>query len=306
MTQGRCNLCKYRPVAKCLNFGHMTRGMRGEDYRDFELSLNECVSLKMEVPGKSPITKDLYRTTKSPDTPLNCLCPLCSKAFDTMPHVSSCFHSSRFSRTQDLLETKAKCPSYKQPFHSVSHPGNVPLKELLSTKHPQENLSSFSPSRKNPAKYGLLHSKKNLDEYSSLPSKSQSEDHITLSCKEYSPSLHLKRCCKVSPIRLPSKDNLPPCEVTNSQPHCECHHMRVLGKKPVRVSRQLEEPEPEFRSTANSLKFDNDDLENFGSRIAASSLSMSDFLEATFMLISSGAMAFIFLYIYLKLVLVHK
>ncbi|XP_026569229.1 uncharacterized protein LOC113444611 [Pseudonaja textilis] len=244
----------------------------------------------MDVPGKSPITKDL--------------CPLCSKAFDTMPHVNSCFHSFCFSYTQDLLETKAKCPSCKQPFHSVSHPVNVPLKELLSTKHRQENLSSFSPSRKNPAKYGLLHSKKNLDEYSSLPSKSQSEDHITLSCKDYSPSLHLKSCCKVSPIRLPSKDNRPPCEVTNFQPHCECHHMRVLGKKPVRVSRQLEEPE--FRSTANSLKFDNDDLENFGSRIAASSLSMSDFLEATFMLISSGAMAFIFLYIYLKLVLVHK
>lgn len=182
----------------------------------------------------------------------------------------------------------------------------VSLNEFPSTKHSKEKLSSFSPSRKNPAKYGLLHSKKNEDNCSSLPSKSQSEDPITLSCKEYCPSLQLTRHCKVSPSRLPSKDNLPPCEVTNFQPHRECHQMRVLGKKPAHVSIQIEEPEPAFRSTANSLKSGNNDLENFCSRIATSSLYMPNFLENTFMFISSGTVIFICVYIYLKLVLLHK
>lgn len=269
-------------------------------------SFPDPVSRNEEFSGKIA-TEDLHQTTKSPDTPLNYICPLCSRAFDTMLCVSPCLHSFCFSCTRDLLETKAKCPSCKQPFRSVSHPVNVALKELPSGKGRKEKFS-FSPSRKKPKEHGLLYSPKNLDKYSSLPPRSQSEDPIALSCEEYPPSkLHFQRHCKCSPRWL-SKDDLTPCEFTNFQPPSECHHMRVLGKKPKsdHVSIQIEEPEGAFRSPANALESGNNDLENFRSRIAAINLSMSGFLEATFMLISSGAMLFICVFIYLELVLLRK
>ncbi|XP_061465598.1 uncharacterized protein LOC133376818 [Rhineura floridana] len=272
------------------------------------MSLNEEIT-ETKSPSPKAGTKDLHQTIRAPAASQYSTCPLCLRTFGNMLYVNPCLHSFCFSCTQDLLETKAECPCCKKPFHSVFHPVNIKgcSKDLPSPRHPKGD----SPSTKKHPKeeHVSSHSKKHMEKRPSLPSKSQSGEHITLPRlrEEDLSRPNLKRPHRPSSFKSPGKDSPFLSGFTKHQARHECLHLSILGKvlNSDHISTEVVD-ETAFNSPPELMTPRDNEQDNIQYRAISANLSRPNFLEATLLIISSGAMLFICTYIYLSLVLLHK
>ncbi|XP_042310167.1 uncharacterized protein LOC121923639 [Sceloporus undulatus] len=198
-------------------------------------SLNKKVTM---TKGSSPKGdgRSLHQMPRAPGTPLHSMCPLCLRTFGNMLYLNPCLHSFCFSCTQSLLETQAECPDCKQPFSSIFHP--VKKKECPAEPLSKRNIkdeSSSAPSNKKYVReeHMSLSSRKHKESGPFSVFKPHSEDDITLSYEDRTRSRpNLKRPCKHSSFKSPSKDSPLLSGSAKSEARHECYHMQMLGKKP--------------------------------------------------------------------------
>ncbi|KAH0628369.1 hypothetical protein JD844_009442, partial [Phrynosoma platyrhinos] len=198
-------------------------------------SLNKKVTMTKQSSPKGD-RKYLHQMPRSPGTSLHSTCPLCLRTFGNMLYLNPCLHSFCFSCTQGLLETQAECPHCKQPFNSIFHP--VKKKEcpadLLSKRNIKEESCS-APSNKKYVReeHMSLSSRKHKENGPFSVFKHHSEDDITLSYEDLTLSKpNLKRPCKHSSFKSPSKDSPLLSGFAKSEARHECYHMQILEKKP--------------------------------------------------------------------------
>ncbi|XP_033029674.1 uncharacterized protein LOC117061097 [Lacerta agilis] len=264
------------------------------------MSLNEKIT-EAKSPSPKAGPEDLHRTIRAPDASQYSTCPLCLRTFGNMLYVNPCLHSFCFSCTKDLLETKAECPCCKKPFHSVFHSVKVKGRpEDLST--PRHAKGDSSPTEKHPRReHASSRSKNHPEKCPSVPCCSGDRlTHPTLSEKS-PPRPNLKSPHWSSLSEDPAKDN--PVLSGFAEPQ-EPRHSPFLRKEqnPDQLLKEALQNEtalnsaPEWMASGDGLHY----------RAVSADLSKPTFLEAASLLLASGAMLFICIYIYLSLVLIHK
>ncbi|XP_028567770.2 uncharacterized protein LOC114587547 [Podarcis muralis] len=259
------------------------------------MSLNEEIT-EAKSPSPKAGTKDLHQTIRAPDASQYSTCPLCFRTFGNMLYVNPCLHSFCFSCTQDLLETKAECPCCKKPFHSVFHSRKFKGRpeDLSSPRHAKGDSSPTKKHRRR--EHASSRSKRHPEKCPSVPCCSG--DRLT---RPALPSPNLETPLLPPPSKDPAIDNPFLSEFTKPQESCHSPFLRKaqtpdqLFEKALQNETALNSA-PEWMASGDGLHY----------RTVSANLSKPSFLEAAFLLLASGAMLFICIYIYFRFVLMHK